>query len=100
MLTVDHGFNSSTFTAQVIASAGADAAEAVVGAGGDPSGPHGGATSRALATFDSIGPPERAEEHIRGMLARGERIMGIGVVMDVCGLPRAAGRCPGRRAPA
>ncbi len=79
MLTVDHGFNSSTFTARVIASTGADAAAAVVGALGALSGPlHGGAPSRALDTLDSIGRPERAESHIRDLLARGERIMGFG----------------------
>ncbi len=79
MLTVDHGFNSSTFAARVIASTGADAAAAVVGALGALSGPlHGGAPSRALDTLDAIGRPERAEAHIREMLARGERIMGFG----------------------
>ncbi len=79
MLTVDHGFNSSTFTARVIASTGADAAAAVVGALGALSGPlHGGAPSRALDTLDAIGRPERAESYIRDLLARGERIMGFG----------------------
>lgn len=79
MLTVDHGFNSSTFTARVIASTGADAAAAVVGALGALSGPlHGGAPSRALETLDAIGRPERAEPYIRDLLTRGERIMGFG----------------------
>ena len=79
MLTVDHGFNSSTFTARVIASTGADAAAAVVGALGALSGPlHGGAPSRALDTLDAIGRPERAEAHLRDLLTRGERIMGFG----------------------
>jgi citrate synthase len=79
VLTVDHGFNSSTFTARVIASTGADVAAAVVGALGALSGPlHGGAPSRALDTLDSIGSPDRAEEFIRGSIARGERIMGFG----------------------
>ena len=58
ILTVDHGFNSSTFTARVIASTGADAAAAAVGAIGALSGPlHGGAPSRALDTLDAIGRP-------------------------------------------
>ena len=79
ILTVDHGFNSSTFTARVIASTGADAAAAVVGAIGALSGPlHGGAPSRALDTLDAIGTPKRAEAHVRSLLARGERIMGFG----------------------
>jgi citrate synthase len=79
ILTVDHGFNSSTFTARVIASTGADVAAAIVGAVGALSGPlHGGAPSRALDTIHAIGTPERAEEYIRGLLARNERIMGFG----------------------
>jgi citrate synthase len=79
ILTVDHGFNSSTFTARVITSTGADAAAAVTGAIGALSGPlHGGAPSRALDTLDAIGSADRAEPYIRDLLARGERIMGFG----------------------
>ena len=79
MLTVDHGFNSSTFTARVIASTGADVAAAVVGAIGALSGPlHGGAPSRALDTLDAIGTPEAAEPYVRALLRRGERVMGFG----------------------
>jgi citrate synthase len=79
ILTVDHGFNSSTFTARVITSTGADAAAAVVGAIGALSGPlHGGAPSRALDTLDAIGSPDRAEPYIRDKVERGERIMGFG----------------------
>jgi citrate synthase len=79
ILTVDHGFNSSTFTARVIASTGADAAAAVVGAIGALSGPlHGGAPSRALDTLDAIGTADRADAYIRDAITRGERIMGFG----------------------
>lgn len=79
MLTVDHGFNASTFTARVIASTGADLGAAVVGALGALSGPlHGGAPSRALDTLDAIGTPERAEEWVRSRVERGERMMGFG----------------------
>jgi len=40
--TIDHGFNSSTFTARVITSTGADLGAAVTGAIGALSGPlHG-----------------------------------------------------------
>lgn len=79
MLTVDHGFNASTFTARVIASTGADLGAAVVGALGALSGPlHGGAPSRALDLLDAIGTPDRARDWIREAVERGERIMGFG----------------------
>ncbi len=79
MLTVDHGFNASTFTARVIASTGADLGAAVVGAVGALSGPlHGGAPSRALALLDAIGSPDLAPAYIRAAVERGDRIMGFG----------------------
>ena len=79
ILTVDHGFNSSTFTARVITSTGADAAAAVTGAIGALSGPlHGGAPSRALDLLDAIGTADRAESYVRDLLLRGERVMGFG----------------------
>ena len=77
--TIDHGFNASTFTARVIASTGADVGAAIVGALGALSGPlHGGAPSLALDLLDEIVHPDRAEEVVRGKIARGERIMGFG----------------------
>jgi len=79
MLTIDHGFNASTFTARVITSTGADLAAAVCGAIGALSGPlHGGAPSRALDMLDAIGSPDRAEPWLREAVARGDRIMGFG----------------------
>ncbi len=79
VLTIDHGFNASTFTARVIASTGADLAASIVWAIGALSGPlHGGAPSRALDMLDAIGTPDRAEPWIRGAVERGERIMGFG----------------------
>jgi len=79
MLTIDHGFNASTFTARVITSTGADLAAAICGAIGALSGPlHGGAPSRALDMLDAIGSPERAEPWLREAVARGDRIMGFG----------------------
>jgi citrate synthase len=91
ILTVDHGFNSSTFTARVIASTGADVAAAVVGAIGALSGPlHGGAPSRALDTIHAIGSPDRAEGYIRDLLSRGERIMGFGHAVYRTEDPRSA----------
>lgn len=78
-LTVDHGFNASTFTARVVASTGADVSSAVVAAIGSLSGPlHGGAPSRALAMVDEIGTKENADPFIRAIFERGERLMGFG----------------------
>ncbi len=79
ILTVDHGWNASTFTARVIASTGADAGAAVTGAIGALSGPlHGGAPSRALDTLDAIGEVSSARPWVRAALDRHERIMGFG----------------------
>jgi citrate synthase len=79
ILTMDHGFNASTFTARVIASTGADLGSALVGAIGALSGPlHGGAPSRALHTLDEIGTEDRAYEYLREKVASGERLMGFG----------------------
>ena len=79
ILTIDHGFNASTFTARVITSTGADLGAAIVAAIGALSGPlHGGAPSRALDMLDAIGTPDRAEAYIRPAVERGERIMGFG----------------------
>jgi citrate synthase len=79
ILTIDHGFNASTFTARVIVSTGADLAAAVCGAIGALSGPlHGGAPSRALAMLDEIRTPDRADAVIRSKLEHGERLMGFG----------------------
>ena len=79
MLTIDHGFNASTFTARVVTSTGADVGSAVVAALGALSGPlHGGAPSRALDTLDAIGTPDNTEAWVRNAVANGERIMGFG----------------------
>ena len=79
ILTVDHGFNASTFTARVVTSTGADLAAAVCAAIGALSGPlHGGAPSRALDMLDDIGTPDGAGEWLRDAVERGDRVMGFG----------------------
>jgi citrate synthase len=79
ILTLDHGFNASTFTARVVASTGADLADVVGAALGALAGPlHGGAPSRALDAVDAIGDPERTEAWVTAELAAGRRIMGFG----------------------
>jgi citrate synthase len=75
----EHGMNASTFTARVIASTGADVAAALSGAVGALSGPlHGGAPSRVLKMLDDVEREGDAERYVKGLLDRGERLMGFG----------------------
>ena len=79
ILTMDHGFNSSTFTSRVITSTGSDMGSALTGAIGALAGPlHGGAPSRALAMLDAIGTPDKAEGYLRREIGAGNRLMGFG----------------------
>jgi citrate synthase len=79
VLTVDHGFNASTFAARVITSTGADLASAVGGAIGALSGPlHGGAPSRALEMLDLVPDADAAQRWVRDVVASGGRVMGFG----------------------
>ena len=79
ILTIDHGFNASTFTGRVVASTGADLAAVVSAAMAALSGPlHGGAPSRALDALDAIGSPERARQWVIDEIAAGRRVMGFG----------------------
>jgi citrate synthase len=76
---VDHGLNSSTFTARVITSTGSDLVSAVAGAIGALKGPlHGGAPGPALDMVFEIGDASRAESFMRQKLERRERLMGFG----------------------
>jgi citrate synthase len=75
----EHGMNASTFTARVVASTGADVAACLSAAVGAMSGPlHGGAPSRVLANVEEIERSGDAEGYVRGVLDRGERLMGFG----------------------
>jgi len=79
ILTVDHGFNASTFTGRVVASTGASIVDVVCAAIGALAGPlHGGAPSRALDALDAIGTTDRAADWVRGEVEAGRRIMGFG----------------------
>ena len=79
ILTLDHGFNASTFTARVAASTGASVPDAVCSALGSLSGPlHGGAPSRALDALESIGEPANAAPWVRSEMEAGRKIMGFG----------------------
>ncbi|KOV80681.1 citrate (Si)-synthase [Nocardia sp. NRRL S-836] len=88
--TIDHGFNASTFTARVVASAGADVVSAVTAAIGTFSGPlHGGAPDRALESLDLIGTPDNIDPWVREQIERGNRIMGFGHAVYRTEDPRA-----------
>ncbi|MGE0041179.1 MAG: citrate/2-methylcitrate synthase [Vicinamibacterales bacterium] len=78
-LTVDHGFNASTFAARVVASTGADAGAAAVAGVAALSGPlHGGAPGRVVDMLHEIGSVDRAPAWVEAALASGRRIMGFG----------------------
>ena len=75
----EHGMNASTFTARVITSTGADVAAALSGAVGAMSGPlHGGAPSRVLHMLEGVEEKGDATAYVKGVLDRGERLMGFG----------------------
>ena len=75
----EHGMNASTFTARVITSTGADVAAAFSGAIGAMSGPlHGGAPSRVLGMISDVEQSGDADAYVKGILDRGERLMGFG----------------------
>lgn len=75
----EHGMNASTFTARVIASTGADVAAAMSGAVGAISGPlHGGAPQRVLSMIKEVERSGDPSAYVKGVLDRGERLMGFG----------------------
>jgi citrate synthase len=75
----EHGMNASTFTARVITSTGADVAAAFSGAIGAMSGPlHGGAPARVLTMIEEVEASGDAEGYVKGLLDKGERLMGFG----------------------
>ncbi|GAB4207887.1 MAG: citrate synthase [Roseiflexaceae bacterium] len=79
VLLAEHGLNASTFAARVAIGAQADIYCAVVGAIGTLKGLlHGGANQKAMETFLAIGTPNNAAPFIEGLLARHERLMGVG----------------------
>ena len=79
VLLADHSYNASTFAARVTASTRADifaaATSAVATLEGDL---HGGAPGKVMKMIADIGKPERSETFVRELLARGDRIMGMG----------------------
>jgi len=82
ILHADHELNASTFAARVAAATLADMHSAIVAAIATLKGPlHGGANAdvmRMLLEIGATSPPERAEDVVRGRLARKEKIPGFG----------------------
>ncbi len=79
ILLADHGMNSSTFTARIVASTWSDMYSAITAAIGALKGPlHGGAPAPVLQMLKDIGTPERAESWLRDELKAGRRLMGFG----------------------
>jgi len=75
----EHGMNASTFTARVIASTGADVGAALSGAIGAMSGPlHGGAPARVIPMIAEAEDSGDARAVVKGILDRGEKLMGFG----------------------
>jgi citrate synthase len=79
VLLADHSYNASTFSARVTASTNADIYGSVTAAVATLAGDlHGGAPSKVMTMLEEIGLPEKAEPYVRELLARGEKIMGMG----------------------
>jgi len=79
VLLADHSYNASTFSARVTASTNADLYCAITAAVATLTGElHGGAPSQVMDTLEVIRTPERAEAHVRELLAGGKRVMGMG----------------------
>jgi len=82
ILHADHELNASTFAARVAAATLTDLHSTVVAGIGTLKGPlHGGANADVMRLLLEIGlnaPPGKAEEVVRGKLARKEKIPGFG----------------------
>ena len=76
----EHGMNASTFTARVIASTGADVAACLSGAVGAMSRPAARRRPVPGAAHDRGGraAPATPRGYVKGVLDRGERLMGFG----------------------
>jgi citrate synthase len=75
----EHGVSSSTFTARIIASTGAEVSAALSAAVGALSGPlHGGAPARVLQMLDEVEAAGDASAYVKARLDSGQRIMGFG----------------------
>jgi citrate synthase len=79
VLHAEHSFNASTFTARVVASTQSTCYSSISAAIGALYGSlHGGANERVMAMVERIGSPERAEQFVKDLLERKEKVMGMG----------------------
>jgi len=79
ILYAEHEFNSSTFTARVIAGTGSDIYSCITGAIGALRGPkHGGANEVALEIQERYDSPDEAEADIRRRVTNKEIVIGFG----------------------
>jgi 2-methylcitrate synthase len=91
ILYAEHEFNSSTFTARVIAGTGSDIYSCITGAIGALRGPkHGGANEVALEIQQRYGSPDQAERDIRARLEKKEVVIGFGHPVYTVSDPRNA----------
>jgi 2-methylcitrate synthase len=78
-LYAEHEFNSSTFTARVVAGTGSDLYSSITGAIGALRGPkHGGANEVALVIQQRYADPDEADADIRRRVANKEIVIGFG----------------------
>ncbi len=79
ILYAEHELNASTFAARVTASTQSDFYSCIVSAIGTLRGPlHGGANEEAMRLITQFKTPDQAEQGIRSMLAKKDKIMGFG----------------------
>jgi citrate synthase len=79
ILHADHSFNASTFAARVTASTLSDLHSAITSAIGTLKGPlHGGANEQVMKMLLEIQSEDKAEDHVRGLLAQKTKVMGFG----------------------
>ena len=91
VLTIEHGFNSGTFAARVVASTAADLGGCLVAAYAALTGPrHGAVQTRVLAMLDDAADATDIRDWMRRRIASGQRIMGIGHAVYRTTDPRAA----------
>jgi citrate synthase len=91
ILHADHELNASTFAARVIAATLSDMHSAITGAIGALKGPlHGGANEAVMHLLYAVEKSgEDPVEHVKGMLARKEKVSGFGHRVYTTEDPRA-----------